>query len=316
VNVPPHIDEKSAPFPLPLPPASGAGVPAGKDIPNSEASGAGILAPPAPDAGGRGRGKGAKYLSPTLARIVFYALLLALWWGAAAKRIWPPYLLPSPADVGAFLKTSLADGSLLPAIGTSALRVGAGYGIALVAGTLIGLALARIKLLDETLGGAVVGLQSLPSICWFPLALLWFGLNEKAVLFVVVMGAVFAIILAVRGGVRGISPLTLRAAHMLGAGTGLRLWWHVLLPAILPAFLSGMRQGWAFAWRSLMAAELLSQSLKFGVGHLLSTGRDLNDMAMVLGMIGIILALGLLVDRVLFYPLERMVSRRWGVEGA
>jgi NitT/TauT family transport system permease protein len=101
---------------------------------------------------------------------------------------------------------------------------------------------------------------------------------------------------------------------MLGA-TGPRLWSHVLLPAILPAYLSGMRQGWAFAWRSLMSAELLSQSLRTGVGHLLTTGRDLNDMAMVMGMIGVILAIGLLIDGVLFYPLERMVARRWGVEG-
>jgi NitT/TauT family transport system permease protein len=135
------------------------------------------------------------------------------------------------------------------------------------------------------------------------------------VLFVVVMGALFAVILSVRSGVRSLPPLTLRAAKVLGA-TGVRLWRFVLLPAILPAFLSGMRQGWAFAWRSLMAAELLSQSLKNGVGHLLSTGRDLNDMAMVLGMIGIILAFGLLVDRVLFLPLERLVARRWGVAGA
>ena len=103
---------------------------------------------------------------------------------------------------------------------------------------------------------------------------------------------------------------------MLGAGRGPRLWWHVLLPAILPAYLNGMRQGWAFAWRSLMAAELLSQSLKTGVGHLLNTGRDLNDMAMVLAMIGVILVIGLLVDRLVFFPLERLIARRWGVAGA
>ena len=247
-------------------------------------------------------------------RALFYGGLFALWQIAAARRIWPPYLLPSPADVGAFLRDSAREGTLLPAVLTSAQRVGAGFALAL--GTLIGLLLARVRVLDDTLGSAVVGLQSLPSICWFPLALLWFGLNERAVLFVVVMGALFAVILAVRASVRGLPPLTLRAARMLGAGSGARLWWHVLLPAILPGYLSGMRQGWAFAWRSLMAAELLSQSLRTGVGHLLANGRDLNDMAMVLGMIGIILALGLLVDRLLFFPLERVIARRWGVEGA
>lgn len=261
------------------------------------------------------RADGAQKPRTWLVQAIFGGVLIALWWILAAREVWPPYLLPPPSEVAAFLKTAWQEGTLFPAILTSAARVGVGYGISLLIGTVLGLALARVRFLDDLLGPVIVGLQSLPSICWFPLALLWFGLNEKAVLFVVVMGAVFAITLAVRGGVRNLPPLTLRAAKVLGA-TGVRLWYHVLLPAILPAFLSGMRQGWAFAWRSLMAAELLSQSLKNGVGHLLSTGRDLNDMAMVLGMIGIILVLGLLVDRLLFYPLERVVSRRWGVAGA
>lgn len=246
---------------------------------------------------------------------LFYAAVIVLWWALAARHIWPPYLLPSPADVWEFLAGSIKDGTLFPAIATSVFRVGAGYLISLVLGTGLGLLLARSRVVDETLGGAVVGLQSLPSVCWFPLALLWFGLTEKAVLFVVIMGALFAVTLAVRSGIRNLPPLTLRAARVLGA-TGPRLWQHVLLPAILPAYLNGMRQGWAFAWRSLMSAELLSQSLKAGVGHLLNTGRDLNDMAMVLGMIGVILLIGLSVDRFLFYPLERVIARRWGVEGA
>ncbi|MBC8141437.1 MAG: ABC transporter permease [Armatimonadetes bacterium] len=246
---------------------------------------------------------------------VFYALLFAAWWIVAERGIFPAYLLPSPKDVGEYLQTSVAEERLLPAIGTSTLRGAIGYVVALVVGTVLGLALARIRLLDDTVGGAVVGLQSLPSICWFPLALIWFGLNEKAVQFVVIMGAVFAVTLAVRSGVRNLPPLTLRAAQSLGA-TGINLWIHVLLPAILPAFLSGMRQGWAFAWRSLMAAELLSQSLKEGVGHLLATGRDLNDMAMVLGVIAVILFLGIAVDRIVFAPLEKIVASRWGVEGA
>jgi NitT/TauT family transport system permease protein len=140
-------------------------------------------------------------------------------------------------------------------------------------------------------------------------------MSEAAVLFVVVMGALFAIILAVRSGVRNLPPLTGRAGVMLGA-RGFKLWWYVLLPASLPAILAGLRQAWAFAWRSLMAAELLSQSLKVGIGHVLTTGRDLNDMAMVLGTIVIILVLGLLVDRVAFRPIEMFIARRWGVDGA
>ena len=248
-------------------------------------------------------------------RLAFYALLVGLWWLAAYREVWPPYLLPSPGSVAQFLADFVRDGTLLPALLTSAGRVLLGFAVSLLIGTALGLALARVRLLDETLGGMIVGLQSLPSICWFPLALIWFGLNEKAVLFVVVMGAVFAVTLAVRSGVRSLPPLWTRAAKVFGA-RGWALWRHVLLPGILPAYLAGMRQGWAFAWRSLMAAELLSQSLKVGVGHLLSTGRDLNDMAMVLGMIGVILVIGLAVDRVLFVPVELWVARRWGTEGA
>lgn len=250
-----------------------------------------------------------------LVRPLFFGGLFALWWGIAALRIWPPYLVPSPLDVAAYLRESAQDGLLLPAVATSAVRVGVGFVVSVALGTVLGLALSRLAWLDDTVGTAVTGLQSLPSICWFPLALLWFGLSENAIQFVVVMGSVFAVALAVRSGVRSLPPLIPRAGRTLGAH-GWRLWWHVLLPASFPAFLSGTRQGWAFAWRSLMSAELLSQSLRSGVGHLLNTGRDLNDMAMVIGMIVVILVLGLLIDRVLFLPIERAISRRWGIEGA
>lgn len=248
-------------------------------------------------------------------RPIFLTCLLLIWWVVGAMRIWPPYLVPSPEDVAHWAWDALRTGMLLPAVLTSTLRVGIGFVLSVVIGTALGILLTRFRMLDETVGTAVTGLQSLPSICWFPMALLWFGLNENAVQFVVVMGSVFGVTLAVRSGVRALPPLTARAGRALGA-RGWRLWWHVLLPASLPTFLNGTRQGWAFAWRSLMSAELLSQSLKAGVGHLLNTGRDLNDMAMVLGMILIILFLGLVIDRILFFPVERAIARRWGVEGA
>ncbi len=248
-------------------------------------------------------------------RPLFLISLILLWWILAAAKIWPPYLVPSPEDVARWAVDSFRTGMLLPAVVTSTVRVGLGFILSVLIGTLLGILLTRFKMLDETVGTAVTGLQSLPSICWFPMALLWFGLNENAVQFVVIMGSVFGVTLAVRSGVRALPPLTARAGKALGA-KGWRLWWHVLLPASLPTFLNGTRQGWAFAWRSLMSAELLSQSLKAGVGHLLNTGRDLNDMAMVLGMILIILMLGLVIDRILFMPVEKAIARRWGVEGA
>ena len=224
-------------------------------------------------------------------------------------------LLPTPLQIGQFLLDALKDGTLLPAIGVSLARGGLGFLFSMVVGTALGLLLARIDWLDRTLGKVVTAIQSLPSVCWFPLALLWFGLSEWSVFFVVALGSVFAVALSVRAGIRSLSPLFARVGTVLGA-QGMTLWTQVLLPASLPAFLSGARQGWAFAWRSLMAAELLSQSLRAGVGHLLNTGRDLNDMPMVAGMILVILVLGLLIDLALFGPAERFVKRRWGVSGA
>lgn len=248
-------------------------------------------------------------------RLLLILVLGSVWYITTRAAIWPPYLVPPPSDVIDFIKSSTTDGTLVGATITSISRAASGFAIAALIGLPTGLLLAKVNWLDDLLSPAIGGLQSLPSICWFPLALLWFGMSEAAVLFVVVMGALFAIILAVRSGVRNLPPLTGRAGVMLGA-RGFKLWWFVFLPASLPAILAGMRQAWAFAWRSLMAAELLSQSLKVGIGHVLTTGRDLNDMAMVLGTISIILVLGLLVDRIAFRPIEMFIARRWGVDGA
>ncbi len=174
----------------------------------------------------------------------------------------------------------------------------------------LGLALGRIKLLDETLGSLVLGLQALPSICWLPLALLWFGLSETAILFVVVMGALLSITTATEAGVKNTPPVYLRAARNLGA-RGWRVYVFVILPAALPAIITGMKLGWSFAWRSLMAAELLYVSL--GLGQLLTLGRELNDMSQVIAVMLVIIAIGLAVDRLVFAPIETRVRERWGL---
>lgn len=242
-------------------------------------------------------------------RLLFFGALLALWWLGTAGGA------ASPAAVGERLRASVADGSLPAAIVISARRITLGYGFSLIAGILLGLLLARSRAADETVGSLVNGMQSLPSICWLPPALLWFGPGDAAVFFVIVMGAVWAIAQAVRSGIKSLPPQFARAGHMLGA-RGIRLWTHVLLPASLPTMLTGMRLGWAFAWRALMAGELIAPTLAPGIGRLLSAGRDAKDTAQMLAMLLVILAFGLLVDRLLFAPLERLVSRRWGVAGA
>ncbi len=155
----------------------------------------------------------------------------------------------------------------------------------------------------------IVGLQALPSVCWLPLAILWFGLNERAIIFVVVMGSLFSIVLGVRDGIANTPPIFVKAARNLGAN-GVRLYTEVVLPAAFPTILAGLKQGWAFAWRSLMAAELLYFSLS--LGNLLQTGRDLNDAAQVMAVMTLLIVIGVAFNQMLFAPLERRVAQRWG----
>lgn len=204
----------------------------------------------------------------------------------------------------------LADGSLLIAIHVSLQRVLLGYAISLIIGVPLGILLAQAKWAQETIGSLVLGLQTLPSICWLPLALLWFGLNDKAILFVVVTGALLAVTVAVEDGVRNVPPVYLRAARTLGTRR-LSLYTEVLLPASLPAIMTGAKLGWSFAWRALMSGELLVAGL--GLGQQLQSGRDLADMSRVIAIMIVIVALGLLVDRTIFVELERRVRERWGL---
>jgi NitT/TauT family transport system permease protein len=176
----------------------------------------------------------------------------------------------------------------------------------------LGLLTASFRWCHDTIGILALGLQTLPSVCWVPLALLWFGQTEAAMLFVVVMGTVWSLIIATDNGVRTIPPIYSRAARTMGS-TGLHTWTHVILPAALPFLLSGMKQGWAFAWRSLMAAEIYVTILSgFGLGQLLHYGRELHAMDQVIGVILIIIVIGLAVDKSLFAPTERFMYRRWG----
>ncbi len=243
-------------------------------------------------------------------RVIFFLLLLAAWEGLTRLGLWPEFVFPSPASVARTLYRGFANGTMLVAVAISLRRLLVGFLISAIVGIGLGLAIGRVRLLDDTVGSLVLGLQALPSICWLPLALLWFGLNEQAILFVVVMGALLSITLATEAGVKNTPPLYLRAARNLGAG-GWRLYALVVLPAALPAIISGMKLGWSFAWRSLMAAELLYVSL--GLGHLLMMGRELNDMSQVVAVMLVIIAIGLVVDRAIFAPLESRVRERWGL---
>lgn len=242
-------------------------------------------------------------------RLVFFAGLLAIWEAVSRYGPWPDYLLPGPITVGTALAAGLGNGLFIRGAVASLFRLVTGYGIALVAGVVLGTVLVRYRTLQETVGTLIVGLQALPSVCWLPLAILWFGLNERAIVFVVVMGSLFSIVLGVQGGIANTSPTFVKAGRNLGA-SGLSLYTQVVLPSAFPTILSGLKQGWAFAWRSMMAAELLYYSLS--LGNLLQTGRDLNDAAQVMAVMVLIIAIGVGFNQLLFAPLERRVAERWG----
>jgi len=227
-------------------------------------------------------------------------------------HIWSPVLVPSPVSVATYLKDAASDGTLVGATIITVKRLLIGYVIGIVGGLPLGLLTARWNVVSDTVGTMSLGLQTLPSTCWIPLALLWFGQTEAAMLFVVVMGTLWSVGIATDTGVRNVPPIYRRAALTMGSKS-LHLWLKVILPASLPFVVSGMKQGWAFAWRSLMAAEIYVTILTgFGLGQLLHFGREQQAMEQVIGVMIIIVVIGLLADKILFSPAEQFLHRRWG----
>jgi NitT/TauT family transport system permease protein len=244
---------------------------------------------------------------------LFYGVLIGIWIVLAKLKVWPPYVFPTPRGVFESLWTGFADHSFWIAIVASMKRMLLGYSLSVVLGMVLGLGVASNKFLEETMGGLLVSLQSLPSICWLPLAVLWFGLTEKAILFVVVMGSLLSVTIAMETGRQQMPKIYGMAGRNLGA-SGFKLFWYVLLPASLPFILSGLKQGWAFAWRSLISGEMIFVSL--GLGQLLMMGRDLNDMSQVIAVMMLIIAIGYIVDGLVFKTIERRLQHKWGLAPA
>jgi len=243
---------------------------------------------------------------------VFFAILLLLWQWVFYAKVWSPVLLPSPLQVAAYLKSALIDGTLGQATLVTMRRLLIGYLTGIICGVPLGLLTARWNIFRDTIGTMALGLQTLPSVCWVPLALLWFRQTEAAMLFIVIMGTLWSVIIATDTGVRNVPPIYRRAALTMGSKY-LHMWFKVILPASLPFIVSGMKQGWAFAWRSLMAAEIFVPILTgFGLGQLLHFGREQNAMEQVIGIMIVIVVIGLLADKIFFSPVERFLHRRWG----
>lgn len=221
-------------------------------------------------------------------------------------------LYPTPFDIARAAVAMAREGILWQSIRLSMGRMLVGYSISVLGGLLIGVLCARVPLFRNTVGSGILALQSLPSICWLPFALIWVGINESAIIVVVVLGALFSIAAATESAVRNVPPIYHKVGQVLGAH-GLVFWKDILFFAALPELVGGLKLGWSFAWRSLMAAELIRQDV-LGVGRLLETGRQFNDVPMMVASMLIILTIGLLVDRVVFGFAERRIRRRYGLE--
>jgi NitT/TauT family transport system permease protein len=251
-------------------------------------------------------------LRRALSVFLFFAALLVAWYLLVLSGRWSPMILPSPLSVGEYLWGAMQDGTLLDSSLVTLRCLLVGYVVGVAIGVPLGFLTSTSQFFEDTLGALALGLQTLPSVCWVPLALLWFGQTEGAMLFVVIMGTVWSVMIATDTGTRNISPIYARAARTMGS-EGIHKWTRVILPASLPFLISGMKQGWAFAWRSLMAAEIFVTILTgFGLGQLLHYGRELNAMEQVIGIMIIIVVIGLFADKALFSPWERFLHRRWG----
>lgn len=245
-------------------------------------------------------------------RFLFIFLIVFLWQLASFFNLWTYWLFPSPFSVAKTLYYGFFYGDYLSGIIMSLKRLFIGFGFSIVIGSLVGVLLAKFKLLQNTLGFIIMGLQTLPSLCWLPLAILWFGLNESAIIFVVVMGSVLSIAISVNGAIRKLQPELINTGKMLGA-TGLNSYFYVIIPLILPSYITSIKHGWSFAWRSLISGEMLFVTV--GLGQLLMFGRELNDISQVIAVMIITVIIGVLFDQLFFGNFEKSLNKKWGTIG-
>jgi NitT/TauT family transport system permease protein len=241
------------------------------------------------------------------------ALFFFIWQVVVWSGWKPTYVLPGPGAVLSRLWEEITEGGMLEAMGNTLRRGATGYALAVVLGTIIGALVSRVRLLRVAVGSMITGLQTMPSIAWFPLAILLFKLSDAAIIFVVVIGATPAIANGLISGADQVPPVLIRAGRVLGA-RGLTLYRHVILPAALPGFVGGLKQGWAFAWRSLLAGELLVIiAEKPSLGFQLETARQLSDADWVMANMMMIFFIGVVIDALFFGTIEKSIRRRRGL---
>jgi NitT/TauT family transport system permease protein len=253
-----------------------------------------------------------RIVAATWPKLVAITVIVSIWELIVLSGWKPSFILPGPVAVAENLWHQLHGPLLWQAVATTMGRAVTGFAVAAVIGSVTGALIARNRLLRTAFGPLITGLQTMPAIAWFPFAIIFFGLNTSAILFVIVIGTVPSVALGVISGVDHISPLLLRAAKTLQLRS-VALYRHVILPAALPMFVAGLKQGWAFAWRSLMAGELVVLVANTSsIGVLLENAQNLTDMPSAIAIMTVILAIGISVDA-LFSAVDLRIRRRWGL---
>ena len=288
-----------------------------------------------------------KWLRSNRLGVCLIWLLILAGWEAAYREIgWRPWIFPAPShlmsstanmmgvplhlgdpvtpnwpwrpakkdDVPVTL-SSLAKSPLAVAVATSWGRLAVGFSLSIIIGTFLGLAMWRYRFIDDMLGALLLGLQTLPSVCWVPVSIMVFGITEAGMLFVLLMGSFPAVATSLRDGMNATPPIYQSVGKVFGA-RGLSFYIYVMLPASLPVMIGSLRTGFSFAWRSLMGGELIFVMARHGLGHLLSTGREFGDLSQVIAVIIIMVLLGMLLDPVVFGRIDKRIRARYGLEGA
>ncbi len=259
------------------------------------------------------RGAGAVAMD-LLRKSWFVILILVVWWAVSATGLVDPYKLPAPGDVLSTLGTLFTDRALLDDLGATLLRLVEGWAIGVVAGVLLGILTGGSRFLEDGIRPVIAGLQAVPTIAFLPLAILWFGFNGTAVLAITAFGTFKPMALATYGAMHQISPTLMMAGKALGA-RGLFMQRTLIFPAIVPALVTGLKMGWSFAWRALMAAEIVVTGAA-GLGGVLELGREIGAIDVVMAVILVILVVGIVTEQLFFTRLERWVNQRWGLVGA
>lgn len=243
-------------------------------------------------------------------RLVFLLLIVILWEGVYRLGIWPDFMFPSPSSVAETIIDGFAKGTYLSALLNSLRRLIIGYAIAVIVGTTIGALMIASKTIDETLGFLIIAFQSVPSVVWLPLVLLWFNTGESAIISVVVLGGIWNMIMSAHTGLKNVDRDLIKCGKNLGY-KGFRLFTKIMIPASVPHLITGMRLAWAFCWRALMAAEILGTGT--GLGQTLMWGKEMGNMSTVLAVMFIIGTTGLISDNLMFKKIETKVYRKWGL---